>query len=69
MDTWAAPGRSSGVGLVVRLPFQQASAVIENITAREDLVSVQLYGHPWVIHEVWPMITPCFGSPPSTTPA
>jgi hypothetical protein len=34
--------------------------MIENITAHEDLVSVQLYGHPWVIDESWPMITPCF---------
>lgn len=23
-------------------------------------MSVQLYGHPWVIGEYWPMITPCF---------
>jgi hypothetical protein len=34
--------------------------VIENITAREDLVSVQLFGYPWVIGGSWPMITPCF---------
>ena len=34
--------------------------MIEGITAREDLVSVQLYGHPWVPGEYWPMITPCF---------
>lgn len=60
MDTWAGPGQPSGAGLAVRLPFQQATAVIENITAREDLVSVQLYGHPWIIGESWPMITPCF---------
>jgi hypothetical protein len=34
--------------------------VIENITAHEDHVSVQLYGYPWVIEESWPMIAPCF---------
>jgi hypothetical protein len=60
MDTWAGPGRASGAGLAVRLPFEQATAVIENIAAREDMVSVQLYGHPWVMGESWPMITPCF---------
>ncbi len=60
MDTWAGPGRPSGAGLAVRLPFQQATAVIENVTAREDLVSLQLYGHPWIIGGSWPMITPCF---------
>jgi len=60
MDPSAGPRRASGAGLAVRLPFEQATAVIENITAREDLVSVQLYGHPWVMDESWPMITPCF---------
>lgn len=45
-DTWAGTGQASGAGLAVRLPFQQATAVIENITAREHLVSVQLYGRP-----------------------
>jgi len=34
--------------------------VIESITAHENLVSVHLYGHPWVTGEYWPMITPCF---------
>jgi len=24
-------------------------------------VSIRLYGHPWVMGEYWPMITPCFG--------
>jgi hypothetical protein len=57
MDTWAGP---ASAGLAVRLPFEQATAVIETISAREDMVSVQLYGHPWVIGESWPMITPCF---------
>ena len=60
MDTSAGPGRANGAGLAVRLPFEQATAVIESITAREDMVSVQLYGYPWVIGESWPMITPCF---------
>lgn len=35
-------------------------AVIESITAHEDLVSVQLRGRSWVYGEYWPMITPCF---------
>jgi len=46
--------------LAVRLPFERAAAVIESVTARQDLVSIQLYGYPWVIGESWPMITPCF---------
>jgi hypothetical protein len=25
-----------------------------------ELVGVQVYGHPWVTGEYWPMITPCF---------
>jgi hypothetical protein len=60
LDSWPASGRLGGVGLAVRLPFQQATVVIENITVCEDLVSVQLYGHPWVGGGYWPMITPCF---------
>jgi hypothetical protein len=51
------PDRS---GLAVRLPLRRAAAVIESIAARGDLVSVELYGHPWVTGEYWPMITPCF---------
>jgi hypothetical protein len=47
-------------GLAVRLPLEQATAVIESVSARGDLVSIQLYGHPWVMGEYWPMITPCF---------
>jgi hypothetical protein len=39
----AEPARA---GLAVRLPLRQATAVIESITAHEDLVRVQLYGHP-----------------------
>ncbi|MBV9383175.1 MAG: hypothetical protein JOY82_05205 [Streptosporangiaceae bacterium] len=61
-ETMAAPGtgRESGSGLVVRLPLSQATAVIENVAVHDDLVSVQLYGHPWVIDGSWPMITPGF---------
>ena len=47
-------------GLAVRLPLRRATAVLESIAARGDLVSVELYGHPWVTGEYWPMITPCF---------
>ena len=55
-----SPGQESVVGLAVRLPLSQVTAVIENITVRGDLVSVQLYGYPWVSEESWPMITPGF---------
>ena len=34
--------------------------MIEGIAAHDDYVSVQLYGHPWVSGEYWPMIAPCF---------
>lgn len=47
-------------GLAVRLPLQHATAVIESVSAQGELVSIQLYGHPWVTGEYWPMITPCF---------
>jgi hypothetical protein len=59
---WQAPltDRLNSAGLAVRLPFNQATAVIENITVHEDLVSVQLYGHPWLTGDYFPMITPCF---------
>jgi hypothetical protein len=53
-------GEPARAGLAARLPLRQATAVIENITADENLVSVQLYGHPWVTGEYWPMIAPCF---------
>jgi hypothetical protein len=59
MDTQAGNERTTA-GLAVRLPFNQATAVIENITAHQDMVSVQLYGRPWVIGGSWPAITPCF---------
>ena len=60
MDPWASPGQASGADLAVRLPLERATAVIESISAREDMVSVQLYGHPWIVEEYWPMIAPCF---------
>ena len=44
----------------MRLPLEHATAVIESVSAHDDLVSIQLYGHPWVMGEYVPMITPCF---------
>ena len=46
--------------LVVPLPLEHATAVIESVSAHDDQVSIQLYGHPWVMGEYVPMITPCF---------
>jgi hypothetical protein len=46
--------------LVAQLPLEHATAVIESVSAQGELVSIQLYGHPWVMGEYWPMITPCF---------
>ena len=46
--------------LVVPLPLDHATAVIESVSAQDDLVSIQLYGHPWVWGEYQPMIAPCF---------
>jgi hypothetical protein len=48
------------VDLAVRLPLRKATAVIESVSAHEDMVSIQLSGRPWVSGEYWPMITPCF---------
>jgi hypothetical protein len=47
-------------GLAVPLPLRRATVVIESIAAQGGYVSIQLYGHPWVSGEYWPMITPCF---------
>ena len=47
-------------GLAVWMPLRRATAVIESIAAHGDLVSIQLYGHPWVSGEYWPMIVPSF---------
>jgi len=60
MEPWASPGQASGADLAVRLPLERATSVLESITAREDMVSVQLYGHPWIFGEYWPLIAPCF---------
>ena len=60
MEPWAGAGQASGADLAVRLPLEQATTVLESITAREDMVSVQLYGHPWIFEEYWPLIAPCF---------
>jgi hypothetical protein len=59
LDPWDGPERASSAGLAARLPLTQATAVIETLTAHEDMVAVQLYGHPWVLGD-WPVITPCF---------
>jgi hypothetical protein len=56
----ALGGEPARAGLAARLPLRKATAVIESITAHEDLVSIVLYGQPWVTGEYWPMITPCF---------
>jgi hypothetical protein len=56
----AHAGEPDRAGLAVRMPLRQATAVIEHITAHDDLVSLQLYGTPWVDSEYWPMIAPCF---------
>jgi hypothetical protein len=60
MDHWASEEAGAVASLSVRLPFERAAAAIENVTAREDLVSVQLYGYPWGTGDGWPVITPCF---------
>jgi hypothetical protein len=56
----ARDGEPDRAGLAVRLPMRQATAVIERVSAHEDLISLELYGHPWVTGEYWPMIAPCF---------
>ncbi len=53
-------GHTEHRGLVVRLPLEHATAVIESVSAHGELAGIQLYGHPWVMGEYWPMITPCF---------
>jgi hypothetical protein len=47
-------------GLAVTLPLRRATSVIESIAAQDELVTIQLYGHPWISGEYWPMIAPCF---------
>ena len=41
-------------GLAARLPLEHATAVIESVSAQGELVSVQLYGHPWVTGNTGP---------------
>jgi hypothetical protein len=53
-------GEPERAGLAVALPLRRATAVIESIAVHDDLVSIQLYGHPWVSGEYWPMIAPSF---------
>jgi hypothetical protein len=60
MDRWASAEPGAVASLGVRLPLERAAAAIENVTAHEDLLSVQLYGHPWGIGDGWPVITPGF---------
>jgi hypothetical protein len=60
MDPWASPGQAGDADLAVRLPLGPATAVLESITAREDMVSVQLYGYPWIFDDHWPLIVPSF---------
>jgi hypothetical protein len=47
-------------GLAVTLPLRRATAVIESIAAQDEFVAIELYGHPWVRGEYWPMIAPSF---------
>jgi len=56
----ARSGAPEQASLVAGLPLEHATAVIEGISANDDLVRVQLYGHPWIMGEYWPMIAPCF---------
>ena len=53
-------GEHRRLALAVRLPLEHATAVIESVSAHDDVVSIQLYGHPWVHGAYLPMITPCF---------
>src|SRR4029077_12585351 len=48
-------------GLPVTLPLRRATAVIESIAAQDEFVAIELYGHPWITGEYWPMIAPSFG--------
>ena len=59
-NTWGVTKGELTVRLVVWLPLEHATAVIESVSAQDDLVSLQLYGHPWVHGEYLPMITRCF---------
>ena len=59
MRRWARRARTAARfepgehrGLLVRLPLEHATAVIESVSAQGELVGVRLYGHPWVWGEV-----------------
>jgi hypothetical protein len=56
----ARAGSTRRLALAVRLPLERGTAVIEGVSRQGDLVTFQLYGHPWVMGEYWPLITPCF---------
>jgi hypothetical protein len=56
----ADAGPTSGADLAVRLPLERATVVLESIAAREDMVSVRLYGYPWIFEDSWPLIAPSF---------
>jgi hypothetical protein len=56
----ARDGEPERAGLAVWMPLHRATAVIESIAAHGDLVSIELYGHPWLSGEYWPMIVPSF---------
>ena len=56
----ARDGEPARTGLALGLPLRRATAVIESIAAHGELVSIELYGHPWVTGEYWPMIVPSF---------
>jgi hypothetical protein len=59
-DPRASPGRRSNADWAIPLLLGQAAAVLKNITAREDMVSVQLYGNPRTFWEYSPLIALCF---------
>ena len=42
------------LALAVRLPLEHATAMIESVSTQDDLVSIQLYGHPWVTGSTCP---------------
>ena len=55
----ALDGDPARAGLAAGLSCSRKEVILRDITV-SDIVSVQLYGHPWVTGEYWPMITPCF---------
>jgi hypothetical protein len=57
---WFRAAEHRRLALAVRLPLEHATAMIESVSTQDDLVRIQLYGHPWVHGAYLPMITPCF---------